>query len=348
MPRRKQGPKLRWINDRTGWYIVWTERGRSRKRSTGKVNREEAEAILGEWLRTRTRKPRSNRPQEVLVTDVLSDYGNERGLRVVAPRAIGCAIEALLSYWTGMTVAEVTPRTCEQYVMKRAKAANTVRRELNVLQTAINYAFQTGRLNRRVSVVLPQAPQPRDRWLTRKEAAGLLRATLRSQAVRLYLPLFILIALYTGRRKEAILSLRWSQVDLDKQWINFDHGRRTNKRRGRIPIPPRLIPHLRRARRRGTELGYVIHRDGERIGDLKKGFAAACERARLLDVTPHVLKHTAITWAMQNAIDPWQAVGFFATSLPTLMRVYGHHHPEHMREAAKAVCKRPGVSKMGA
>jgi integrase len=137
-------------------------------------------------------------------------------------------------------------------------------------------------------------------------------------------------------------------VDLDKQWINFDHGRRTNKRRGRIPIPPRLIPHLRRARRRGTELGYVIHRDGERIGDLKKGFAAACERARLLDVTPHVLKHTAITWAMQNAIDPWQAVGFFATSLPTLMRVYGHHHPEHMREAAKAVCKRPGVSKMGA
>jgi hypothetical protein len=67
-----------------------------------------------------------------------------------------------------MTVAEVTPRTCEQYVMKRAKAANTVRRELNVLQTAINYAFKTGRLNRRVSVVLPQAPQPRDRWLTRK------------------------------------------------------------------------------------------------------------------------------------------------------------------------------------
>jgi integrase len=153
------------------------------------------------------------------------------------------------------------------------------------------------------------------------------------------LPLFILIALYTGRRKEAILSLRWSQVDLDKRWINFEQGRRTNKRKGRIPIPPRLIPHLRRARRRGTDLGYVIHRDGERIGDLKKGFAAACIRAGLRDVTPHVLKHTA---------NPWQAAGFFATSLPTLMRVYGHHHPEHMREAAKVVGKRPGVSRMGA
>ncbi len=176
----------------------------------------------------------------------------------------------------------------------------------------------------------------------------MLRAALRSPTVRLYLPLFVLIALYTGRRKEAILSLRWAQVDLDKRWINFEQGRRTNKRKGRLPIPQRLIPHLRRARRRGTELGYVIHRHDKRIGDLKKGFSAACKKANLFDVTPHVLKHTAITWAMQNGVDPWQAAGFFATSLPTLMRVYGHHHPDHMREAAKAVCKRPGVSKMGA
>jgi integrase len=347
MPRRNQGPKLRWINER-GFYICWTEGGRSRKRSAGTVNREEAEAVFGEWLRTRTRKGRSHRPEEVLVTDVLSDYGNERGPKVVAPRVIGCALEALLGYWSGKTVAEVTPRTCEEYATARNKSANTIRRELNVLQTAINYAFKTGRLSRRVSVVLPQAPQPRDRWLTRKESARLLHAALRSPAVRLYLPLFILIALYTGRRKEAILSLRWSQVDLDKRWINFEQGRRTKKRKGHIPIPPRLIPHLRRARMRGTELGYVIHRDGERIGDIKKGFAAACKKAGLLDITPHALKHTAITWAMQNAVDPWQAAGFFATSLPTLMRVYGHHHPEHMREAAKAVCKRPGVSRMGA
>jgi len=198
-----------------------------------------------------------------------------------------------------------------------------------------------------VAVVLPDAPPPRDRWLTRDEVAGLLRASIRSPA-RLYLPLFILIALYTGRRKEAILSLRWSQVDLAHAWINFEYGRRSNKRKGRIPIPPRLLPHLIRARQRGGELGYVVHHDGKRLGDVKKGFKAACKRSRLLNVTPHVLKHTAITWAMQNGIDPWQAAGFFATSLPTLMRVYGHHHPEYMREAAKAVCKRPGVSRMGA
>jgi integrase len=86
------------------------------------------------------------------------------------------------------------------------------------------------------------------------------------------LPLFILIGLYTGRCKEAILSLRWPQVDLEVRTINFElPGRtRTNKRRGVVPIPWRLLPHLRRVRRRGSELGYVLHIDGNRIGDVKK------------------------------------------------------------------------------
>jgi integrase len=155
------------------------------------------------------------------------------------------------------------------------------------------------------------------------------------------LPLFILLALYTGRRKEAILALRWHQVNLDTGTINFEQGRRTKKRKGGIPIPPRLLPHLIRARRRGNDLGFVLHINGERIGDLKKGFEAACVRAGVSDVTPHGLKHTAITWAMQNRIDLWQAAGFFATSVPTLIRVYGHHNPDYLREVAETIGRRP-------
>ena len=71
------------------------------------------------------------------------------------------------------------------------------------------------------------------------------------------MPLFILLGLYTGRRKEAILSLRWPQVDLEAGRIDFEIAgrRRTNKKRGVVPIPSRLLPHLRRARKRGTDLG---------------------------------------------------------------------------------------------
>jgi integrase len=186
------------------------------------------------------------------------------------------------------------------------------------------------------------SPEPRDRWLTRTEAARLIRAARTPQA-RLYLPLFILIGLYTGRRKQAILGLRWPQVDLDAQTISFEVAgrRRTNKRRGIIKIPPRLLPHLRRARQRGSDLGYVLHAHGARIGDIKKGFAAACERAGVKGASPHTLKHTAATWLMQGGTDPWQAAGFLSTSVETLLRVYGHHHPDYQHEAATNIGRRP-------
>jgi integrase len=217
----------------------------------------------------------------------LTDYAQERGIEVAAPWRIAAAIKALVPYWQARTVADVSRETCRAFVTTRGMSAGTARRELGVLRAAINHAHREGRITRIVAVHLPDRPEPRDRWLTRSEAAALLRASLRQPRVRLHLPLFILLGLYTGQRKEAILSLRWTQVDLDNARINFNSpgARRTNKRRARIPIPTRLLPHLRRARLRGTELGFVINDNGVRIRDIKRGFTSACRRAGLNAVT---------------------------------------------------------------
>ena len=63
-------------------------------------------------------------------------------------------------------------------------------------------------------------------------------------------------------------------------------------------------------------------------------------RACLKDVTPHTLKHTAVTWRMHAGVPMSEAAGFFATSEATLVNVYGHHHPDHMKNAANMVRKR--------
>jgi integrase len=124
--------------------------------------------------------------------------------------------------------------------------------------------------------------------------------------------------------------------------INFEiEGRAvTKKRRGQIPIPASLRPHLIRARRRGTDVGYVLHINGKPIANPKKGFAAACKRAGLDDVTPHTMRHTTATWLMQKGVPTWQAAAFLSMSEATLTRVYGHHHPDYMREAADAIGNR--------
>ena len=85
----------------------------------------------------------------------------------------------------------------------------------------------------------------------------------------------------------------------------------------------------------------MLHIHGDRIGDIKKGFAAACDRAGNEGVTPHTLRHTCATWLMQAGTDPWQASGFLSMSMETLQLVYGHHHPDFQREAAENIGRRP-------
>jgi hypothetical protein len=40
---------------------------------------------------------------------------------------------------------------------------------------------------------------------------------------------------------------------------------------------------------------------------------------------------------MQAGVDKWEAAGFLGMSVQMLDRVYGHHHPQHLRQAAKSI-----------
>jgi integrase len=48
-------------------------------------------------------------------------------------------------------------------------------------------------------------------------------------------------------------------------------------------------------------------------------------------------RHTAATWLMQRGVPMWQAAGYLGMSTDILDRVYGHHSPEHLKGAAKAI-----------
>src|SRR5688500_7297169 len=100
MPRRNNGPRLRWDNPRRPakspvWWIVWSERGRSCERSTGTPDRADAQVALAEFLRQQPGQLGPRDPSEILITDVLSDYALERGANVRASVRLGCAVEAL-------------------------------------------------------------------------------------------------------------------------------------------------------------------------------------------------------------------------------------------------------------
>jgi len=359
MPRPNSGPRLKWLPKRQSWYVVWYEAGRERLRSAGTSDRGQAEAALAEIIGQRQRRSRgtgSRDPAQVSVAEVLDLYGTEHAPTRADPARIGYAIDALLSFWDGKTVAEISKTSCRAYAKHRQRAAGTVRRELGTLTAALNFAVHEKLLERAPHVELPEKPEGKDRWLTRKEAAALLNAARTGRSdVRLYLPLFILLGLYTGARKQAILTLRWPQVDLERGRIDFRRGsRRTNKGRAHIPIPARLLTFLKLAhRRRMSDVGFVLHDKGKPIKDIGGGwdgidaeghgqgsFGSACKRAGLVDVTPHTLRHTCGTWLAQAGVDLWEIAGWLGQSYATTVELYAHHHPDHMEEAKRASDRR--------
>lgn len=376
MPRLGRGPRLDWR--RGCWVIRWTECGRTRERRTGTTDRGEAEGLLAEFIAESRCRPTGKRSEDAyLISDLLADYAEEHGPELGSPETLSYNMGRLLDWWGGKTVAAILKANCQAYAAFRRKARvtdSTIRRELGVLSAAVGHARASDRLREHPKVWMPESGPAKERWLTRKEAAALLRAARANGQAKDHLPLFILLGLYGGARKGAILGLRWSQVDLERGRIDWaPPGRRqTNKKRAKIPVRRRLLTFLRYARLRGSDLGPVLFQEirqpGGRkdivpIGDVKKAFAAAVVRAgleppkpwenekgekvreptateaaeyRQRTVTPHTLRHTCGTWLAQAGVPLWEIAGFLGHTVQRTTELYAHHHPDYMERAREA------------
>ena len=348
MPRKSQGPRLVPVRKK-GWnrdvyYIRWTEGGNTRERSTRTSDRRRAEEEFFRWLAERTGQPDRtgpSHPYERLIADVLADYGLEHAAQTADPKRIGQIINNLLDFWGNRAADSIRPETCRAYSRHRqsmGRADGTIRRELACLRAALSHDTKEGRLVDSPYVWMPDAPPGRDRWLNRQEAAQLLNAARTMPRSRLHLPLFILIALYTGARRGAILDLRWHQVDLIRGRVNFNPPERkqTVKRRPIIPIPRQLLWHLRKVQARASS-EYVISYHGERVLNLKKSFRAAARKAGLDGIGTHVLRHTAATWMAQSGVSLWEIAGYLGHTTARSTELYAQHSPEYLQKAKEAL-----------
>ncbi|WP_229175802.1 site-specific integrase [Bradyrhizobium ivorense] len=299
---------------------------------------------------------------------MLAFYGKEKAPSLDHPELVGYHMTPLLKFFGAMTCWDISGEACRSYAAKRmagelgrAVKSGTARRELVTLNAALQFAYTERKLSQPVPLTYPEAAPRRTRWLTRSEAAALLAGALgitvlaydiksrkpvkwgRLQQPSYHVARFILIGLYTGTRHEANLNMRWG-VNSKGGWFDLDHGvmyRRgegeadSNKRRVPAPIPDNLVPHLKRWKRI-TTVGPVEYA-GRLILKERKGWDRATELAGLdSSVTPHVLKHTCITWMLQNRVPIWEVAGFVGTSEKVIRDTYGHHSPDHLNAARTA------------
>jgi hypothetical protein len=314
---------------------VWQIYGARRRVSTGCADRTEAEAVLAAYLKEK------DRPQlpVVSITVILSRYLGDRRERAIPGLArLGYARMPLERLIGAKPPEAITEAECRRYAATRRKEGvtdSTVRTELQALRAALRWAATPERclIAAAPKIEMPQKPEARLRWLTREEAARLLEGC-KAPHIRL----FVTIALHTAARSGAILALTSDRVDLQQRRIDFrEPGRAsTKKRRVQAPVNDTLHAALTEAKAACTT-EHVIEWAGGPVARVKHAFADAAKRASLAGVTPHVLRHTAVTWMLQAGVDPWQAAGLAGMTLEMVQSVYGHHHPDHMKAAARAL-----------
>lgn len=329
MPRRRAAPRLYLDPGRQQWVI----RDGPTQIRTGcaESERSRAEARLASYL---GQKHEPERGQNPLIADVLLVYAQEHVPHTKAARNTAYNLESLGSWWAARRVVDVTPANCRKYASGRSDAA--ARRDLEVLRAALHYWHKHyGPMAVVPAVVLPKRSPSRERWISRNEAARLLRTARRSQ----HLGRFILLALYTGSRSGNILRLQWDQIDFASGVMSRRSAGEiedARKRAPRVRLGRRILAHLRRWRRLDPTFSrFVCHYDGKAVAKLRRSFPAAAQRAGLDDVTPHTLRHTRATWLMQEGVPIWEAAGALGMTVETLERVYGHHHPDWQKRAAE-------------
>jgi len=209
-------------------------------------------------------------------------------------------------------------------------------RELSVLRAAVILYEGRHKGAPKPRIYGVHLPETRARWLTVAEAERLAAA-----ATCPHVYLYILLALATAGRPEALFDLTWDRIDLGVGLILLNPAGRvqTAKRRPDVPIDDRLRPALEAARG-ASACAYVIEYGGWPINSIRKAFAETAARAGFEkgEITPYTLRHTAATWMAQRAVPLWEIADFLGHEDTRMVeRVYAHHHPDYMHRAKTAL-----------
>lgn len=258
-----------------------------------------------------------------------TEYSDARNLRATR-EAMGDMNPANIM---ARKVADYThARRCGQYGRKAKDS--TIRRELSAMQAVMNWAVREGMMPTNRTFNIPKPPddyEPKAVWI---EEVDLMHfKDLLNSAATSSVSLFARLGLTYGVRRGAMMDLTFGQIDWSSETIDFNPpGRpKVRKRRPIVPITTGIGIALTEAARFNPAPadGFVLRRGTD------YEFRKFCRRVGYDWVTPHVLKHTAITTMLRRGVDPADVAKLTATDLKTIYRTYRHHTVAELRSIAE-------------
>lgn len=220
------------------------------------------------------------------------------------------------------------------YRYSEGLAPATINREFATLRAALRYAVQSGRI--RSAPPIPSRPgvSPEMTWLRPEQVALLLEV---AERINPSICLFIRLALLTGQRLEAILSLRWKQVDWKQGVVWFsDHGLGfAERRKGRGDVPISAGLKLILEQHRNDSPFVMVSERGCRFRDInRRHWRQIITEAGVPDLTPHNLRHTVATNLLRDGVpllDVSKLLGHANTAITE--KVYLQYQPSFLTAA---------------
>jgi len=245
------------------------------------------------------------------------------------------AWKAMRPFWEHVDPDLIDKAMCKKYGDTRPVSDTTVRYELGMLSTALGFANDNERrfIDRKPRIWLPPKPDRKIRHLTVPEYRQFTGAMIMPHAI-----LYCQIGIATMARPSAILELQWSQVNFDRQLIDYNPPGRTQTKKNRpvVPINRTLLAALEKAwEARQSE--FVIEVAGGPIKSIKKAFQAASKRSGVY-ATPYTLRHTGAVWAAEKGIPMSQLAQFMGhDDSRTTEKHYARYSPDYLRGVADAI-----------
>lgn len=276
------------------------------------------------------------------IDDIYKLYRDDREQDGKQMEAFDANWKALKGTFGKLTADDITADLCRRYTRERCVKASqgTAWTELTRLRSCTNWAVKKRLITFKPDIWVPQKPEPKDRVLSIDEIGKLLDG-----CVMPHVKLFIILALATAGRTEALLELTWDRVDFERGVINLKLKVEQNPLTKKVRKGRSVVPMNEWARvalweaKQGALTDNVIEWNAEPVKSIRKGFTAAVARAGLgSDVTPHTLRHTAASWLESDGIPMGQISRFLGHKTESVTRnIYAKPDTKALEEAANVL-----------
>ncbi len=325
------------------WWACIRYKGRKIQKSLETIDRKLAQAIEAKVRAEIVEGNYFKKPigQNKTFKDMMERFMKEHAPKksINMQKSYSASLKHLIPFFGDSNLISISRKEISKYkVLRKDEGAKpaSINKELAMLSKAFNLAIEEWEWIKDKpfpKILKEEENNERDRWLTKDEEMRLLENCPE------WLKEIIVFALNTGLRKDELLSLEWSRVDLERKTILIQKTKNGKPRT--IPLNRIALNVLEKKsgeKVRSIKTDYVFmssHGDKIKICTFAEAFKNVVDKAGVENFRFHDTRHTFCTRLTQKGVDIYKIAKLAGHENIKMTQRYSHHCPESLRDGVE-------------